>query len=104
MKHRIDKEGLINHYYRIRDYGFSHPKESETELLNYKSFIHKNKDPLSGKDYTYLFFFLYDGKDPIIDKSMVCFVDILFRIKKTNNALTIISILLFTKILNHFDY
>ena len=69
MRHRIDKEGLINHYFRIRDYGFSHSKETADEVRRYSSFCKKDKDPLAGKDYSYIFYFLYDGKDPIIDKS-----------------------------------
>ncbi|CAI2368219.1 unnamed protein product [Moneuplotes crassus] len=63
VKNRIDKKGLLQHYYRIREYSWKYNREEQKEE---RLFLEEN--PLEGKKVKYFFYFLYDGNDPILEK------------------------------------
>jgi len=66
VKNRIDKKGLMQHYYRIREY--SHTFKSKEEEKKDEEGLNLSRNPLAGKKVKFYFYFLYNGNDPITEK------------------------------------
>lgn len=69
MRNRVDKEGLVMNYFRVKEYSHRH-KKHEVSKDDSDRLFHVT-DPYEGEKHNYIAYFLYDSGDPISDKDKI---------------------------------